>query len=191
MSDPPPLVEHLELYFGTIETGWKPEEWTDSSIQIVEFRNGKIPGVTVLSTLGLSSFPLQSSVSEKLIRQELFVMLKKDEQPQPRLAAILDQVARERVGSNLPVLRGDVVVKEGLLLTKGDFVGFYATLPIYYPESFWTFNDEHNGAVIFGWLIPIKKEEWLYIRQNGWSAFEESLDTAKFDLFDLDRASIL
>ena len=191
MKDIPPLIEHLEIYFGAIETGWKSAECADPSIQIVEFRNGKTPGVTVLSTLGLSSFPLQSSVSEKLIRQELFVMLKRDEQAQPKLAAILDQVARDSVRSNSPVLRGDVVLKEGFLLTRGDFVGFYATLPIYYPESFWTFNDEGDGTVIFGWLVPIKEEERLYIRQSGWSAFEEFLDIAKFDLFDLNRPSIL
>jgi hypothetical protein len=44
---------------------------------------------------------------------------------------------------------------------------------------------------VFGWLLPIERGEQLYVRRNGWSAFEELLDKAKFDLFDLDRPSLL
>ena len=102
------LIDHLEANFGRIESGWNSQEPADPAIQVVECRNGRIGGVTAISTLGLSSFALQSPVSKKQIRQELFVMLK-DGQLDPRLLAILDQVARESVRTDRPVLRGEVI----------------------------------------------------------------------------------
>jgi hypothetical protein len=190
LTDPSPLIEHLELYFGRIESGWKPREWTDPAIQVVEFRGGRVPGVTVVSTLGLSSFAMTSALSEKKIRQELFVMVR-GEQLDPRLPAALDQVARERVRTDKPVLRGEVIQKQDHLLQKGDFVALYATLPIYYPNVFWTFHANDEGDVVFCWLLPIKDKERSYIQQHGWSAFEEILDKATVNLFDLGRPSLL
>lgn len=188
-AEPSSLIDHLELYFGKIESGRESKEWADSAIQVVECRHGTIPGVIVVSTLGLSNFAIKSTVSGKEIRQELFVMVK-DEQVDPRLVAALDQVARECARTDKPVLRGEVVEKQNHLLEKGDFVALYATLPIYYPNASWTFHAK-EGDVVFCWFLPIKAEERLYIQQHGWAAFEEILDKASFDLFDLGRPTLL
>jgi hypothetical protein len=134
-TDRVPLIDHLESSFGRIESGWNSEELADPAIQIVEFRGGRIDGVTVITTLGLSSFRLQSPVSKKQIRQELFIMVK-DGQLDAKVPAILDQVAREAVRTDKPVLRGEVVQKHDSLLRGRDFVARYATLPIYYPTAF-------------------------------------------------------
>src|SRR5579864_2951747 len=182
-TEPAPLIEHLESNLGRIESGWNSEERADPAIQVVEFRGGKIAGVTVICTLGLSSFALESSVTKKQIRQELFIMVK-DGQLDSRLLAILDHIARESVRTDRPLLRGEVVEKQNPVLRERNFVALYATLPVYYPDSFWTLQDEDQGDVAFGWLLPIKRKEESYVRQNGWPAFEELLDKAKFDLFD-------
>ena len=51
----PPLIGHLEAYLGRITAGYTSDETPlDPAVQIVEFHRGTIPGVTVLSTLGLS-----------------------------------------------------------------------------------------------------------------------------------------
>jgi hypothetical protein len=105
----------------------------------------------------------------------------KDAQVDPRLLPILDQVAREHARTDTPVLRGDLISKQGSLLDSGNFVALYATVPVYYPDSFWTFHDEDYGNVVLCWLLPIKREEQAYVSQNGWSAFEERLNRAKFD----------
>lgn len=183
------LIEHLESGFGRIESGWTGSESSDSAIQVVEFRGDRVPAVTVLSTLGLSSFAMRSPVSQKLIRQELFIMTKKD-QFDPRLPAILDQVARERARTDAPVLRGDVITKENPVLPNRDFIGLYATLPIYYPRSFWSFRDDELGDVVLCWLLPIRRVEQMYITRNGWSAFENLMDQANWDLFDLERPTL-
>lgn len=185
----PQLIEHLESQFGEIESGWTPPEWVDPAIQIVKFRTGKIPSVTVLSTLGLSGFPLQSPVSAKQVRQELFVMVKEAHFDE-RLPPILDQVARQAARTNTAILRGDLIKKEGPIFLNRKFVALYATLPIYYPESFWSLNDKEQGNVVLCWLLPVKEEEVLYIQKNGWSGFEALLDAAQFDLFDLDRPTL-
>jgi hypothetical protein len=185
----PPLITHLETEFGRVECGWNPDHWRDSAIQVVEFRHGRIPGVIVLSTVGLSSFDLHSAQSGKRVRQELFVIFKNG-QFDPAFAPKLDQIARESARSDRPVLRGEVLHKQGALLANRDFVALYATLPIYYPDTFWSFHDEEQGDTALGWLLPIKANEQVYIRENGWSAFEELMDGAKFDLFDLDRPSL-
>jgi hypothetical protein len=132
---------------GMVGTG-DDSEWVDPAIQVVEFRGGTISGVTILSTLGLSEFSLHSPVSGKEIRQELFLIVK-DGQMNAKLAGILDQVAREHVRNDLPVLRGNVISKPGLILDKEGFVELYATLPVYYPNAFWTFHAE-EGDVVFG-----------------------------------------
>jgi hypothetical protein len=188
--EPFSLVDHMECHFGKIECGWKPKEWNDPAIQIVEFRDGKIPGATILSTLGMSGFALHSSVSKQEIHQELFLMVK-DGQLSPKLVAALDQVARERVRSNAAVLRGELIRKQGSLVNTGDFVALYATLPIYYPDTFWRFHDPGVGDVVFGWLIPVTRNEQAYVGEKGWSAFEELLDKAQVDLFDLTRPSLV
>ncbi len=185
-----PLIENLESHFGKIKNGWNADEWADPSIQVVEFRDGKVPGVTVFSTLGLSSFPLQSTVSAKQIRQELFIMVK-DGQVHPRIPAVLDLVARERVRTDTPILRGEVIHKQDRLLEGRSFVALFATLLIYYDHDFWTFHDDERGDVVFSWLLPIRDGESSYISQNGWADFEAFIDKARFDLFDLDRPNLI
>ena len=190
MSEPSPLIEHLEAYLGRIESGWKPHDWADPAIQVAEFRHGQVPGVTVIGTVGLSSFGMASPVSRKEIRQELFVMVR-DGQLESGLSAALDQVARECVRTDTPVLRGQVIRKQSQLLRRGDFVALYATLPIYYPSSFWTLRPAADDEIVFCWLLPIKDKEASYVHQHGWSTFEEILDKARFDVFDLNRPSLV
>ena len=115
----------------------------------------------------------------------------RSEQLDAKLPAILDQIAREKARTDMPLLRGEVVYKEGEMIAGHPFVGFYATLPVYYPESFWTFSDEEEGDVIFSWLLPIMDEEQMFIHKHGWSAFEQYVDSAKFELFDLKRPSLI
>lgn len=183
------LIEHLESYFGKIKCGWNSSQWTDPAIQIVEFAGGTVPNVTVVGTLGMSEFAMTSRSSAKEIRQELFVMVRTG-QLCAKLPAVLDQVARERVRTDNPILRGDVVSKDSSLPFAEGFVGFYATLPIYYPHDLWTFHSTDGMDVVFCWLMPIMLREEAYIRQNGWRAFEEIIDDVKIDLFDLKRQTV-
>ncbi len=185
----PPLITHMEAQFGRILRGWTPSEWVDPAIQVVEFNNGSVPDVSVCSTLGVSDFELQSPVSPKRIRQELFFMFRPS-QFDSRLPAVLDQIAREAVRNDRAVVRGSVVEKLGLILPGRAFTAIYPTLPIYYPKGFWTLDASERGIAMC-WLLLITDAERRHVQDHGWTTFETLLDSASFDLFDLDRPSLV
>ena len=187
----PNLIQHMELVFGEIQGGFTvPSELpTTPGVQYVEYKNGSVRNVTVISTLGLSRFELASSTSDKKIRQELFLMVK-DGQPSGTTPAVLHQIVNERLHSNRAILRGEALRKTGCPFPQKDFVALYATLPIYYPTEMWTCQTD-EGDVALCWMFPIRDKEWRYLSEKGWSEFESLLDQAQFDLFDLDRPSLV
>jgi hypothetical protein len=83
----------MELCFGRIQHGFDAPTTGDAvdEVQFIECRGGFVGGVSVVSTLGLSRFALESSTSEKKIRQELFFLAKEDQLPD-NTAAVLHQV---------------------------------------------------------------------------------------------------
>jgi len=185
------LVEHMELCFGRIQHGFEAPTTGDAvdEVQFVECRGGFVRGISVVSTLGLSRFALESSTSEKKIRQELFFMAKGDQLPD-NAAAVLHQVVGQLTRTNKAVLRGDAIKRPGTLFHKGDLVALYSTLPIYYPNEMWTCRSE-GAEVVLCWLLPITEAEWAFHARNGWCKFENLLNEARCDLFDLNRPSLV
>jgi len=90
----------MELCFGRIQHGLEAPTTGDAvdEVQFVECRGGFVRGVSVVSTLGLSRFALESSTNEKKIRQELFFMAKEDQLP--------DNAAAVRISAMIPLPRG-------------------------------------------------------------------------------------
>jgi hypothetical protein len=163
---------------------------TKPKVDVVECTGGLVRNVTVACTVGLSHFDLHSPTTGHKIRQEFFWMMK--EGPlSPRVPGILGQVVEERVISGHAILRGEAIWKSGTLLDNGDFMALYATLPVYYPEEMWVFHDDNMGDIVLCSLLAIKEQEWCYLEQHGWRKFEELLDQAPFDLFDLSRPSLV
>ena len=62
-DESPALIEHMELCFGRIQHGFDAPTTGDAvdDVQFVECRGGFVRGVSVVSTLGLSRFALESS----------------------------------------------------------------------------------------------------------------------------------
>jgi Suppressor of fused protein (SUFU) len=190
-DESPALIEHMELCFGRIQRGFEPPTTGDAvdEVQFVECRGGFVRGVSVVSTLGLSRFALESSTSEKKIRQELFFMAKEDQLPD-NAAAVLHQVVGHLTRTSKAVLRGHAIKRPGILFHKWDFVALYSTLPIYYPHEMWTCRSE-GIEVVPCWLLPITEAERGFHARNGWSKFETLLNDARCDLFDLNRPSLV
>jgi len=185
-----PTIIHLERYLGRIEHGWESPGLSDSSLQIVQCGDGEVKSAQAFCTLGLSDNLLKSAQSGKNIRQEIFVMVKKG-QLHPQIPAIIHQVAIDATNAGRAILRGETIRKLGSLAGRPDLTAIYATLPIYYPKEFWTLKHPAIGEIAFCWMLPITTKEVSFLCQNGWSSFEELLDNANFDLFDLDRPSLL
>ena len=106
------------------------------------------------------------------------------------IPAVLHQIVNERLQQRSAVLRGEVLGREGLVIPDTNFVGVYATVPVYYPSEMWVCKAD-GADVILCWLLPITNREWRFISQNGWSEFEAVLDHAQFDLFDLNRPDVV
>ena len=184
----------MERFFGRIQTGFSlPEDLPATpGVQYTCCKNGSVPHVTVITTAGLSRYELASSSREgkhKHIHQELFIMLRDEDAPQ-NAPALLHQVVIERRDRGAAVLRGEVLIREGPVIPHTNFVALYCTVPVYYPEQMRTCQTE-GVTVIFCWLLPITHSEYHFISENGWSRFEELLDQAQFDLFDLRRPSVV
>jgi hypothetical protein len=116
-------------------------------------------------------------------------MAREDQLPD-NAAAVLHQVVNHLTRTNRAVLRGLAIKRPGTLFARRDFVALYTTLPIYYPNEMWTCQTE-GVEVVLCWLLPITEQEWKFHSENGWSKFEDLLDKAKFDLFDLNRPSLV
>jgi Suppressor of fused protein (SUFU) len=185
-----PLIQHLELLFGRIQAGFSlPQDVTPTpGVQYAKYQEGTVPNVAVISTVGLSRFELESSKSDKTIRQELFMMFRDGEAPK-NASAVLHQVVSARLHHKAAVLHGEVLRGEGPVFPDTNFVGLFATLPVYYPDEMWVCN-VNDADVILCWLLPITDQERRFISQYGSSEFEALLDQTRFDLFDLNRPSV-
>lgn len=186
-----PLIQHMEVLFGRIQAGFSlPEDVTPTpGIQYAKYREGTVPNVAVVSTIGLSRFELASSTSNKPIRQELFMMFRDGEAPK-NASAVLHQVVIACLRDGRAVLNGEVLRGEGPVFPGTNFVGLFATLPVYYPDEMWVCN-VNDAHVILCWLLPITDQERRFISQNGSSEFEALLDQVQFELFDLNRPGVV
>lgn len=64
-------------------------------------------------------------------------------------------------------------------------------MPVYFPDSFHTFDGVGDVSIIQAWLIPITFNEANFIKQNGWEEFEDMLVNVDPDLINFKRASFI
>jgi hypothetical protein len=163
---------------------------TPFKIDVVQCEGGTVAGVTVVSTVGFSHFLPQPSPNGKQLRQELFLMMR-DGQFDPGMPAVLGQILDGQLATKKGILRGEAIHRPGRFFAGGQFAAMYATLPVYYPKDRWLFHDENLGNVLLCSLLPIMENELSYIAHFGHVKFDEVLEAAQFDPFDLDRPSFL
>ncbi|RJX41703.1 hypothetical protein D3P09_07085 [Paenibacillus pinisoli] len=64
-------------------------------------------------------------------------------------------------------------------------------MPVYFPDSFHTFECVGDVSIIQAWLVPITFDEAKFIKQYGWEDFEDMLVNIDPDLVNFKRASII
>jgi hypothetical protein len=185
-------VNFLEQHLGMIEQGWN----TDISgeklpFNIVKYKGGPFPGTVTYSTLGLSHHFLKYPQSDGNLRQELFLVADSDFGEQ-NIPNILQLLGTEALESHLGYLRGQVIGPRGKLFKDTDLEALYATMPVYFPRSFYEFDDGvEQVPIVQVWLVPITKKEANFVLQNGWSQFEDILEEKDPDLINFKRDSII
>lgn len=178
------VPEHLETYLGPISRGWAPPDnhW---GIQVSLFENTPEPGVRTYATLGLSRHVL--GLGPKQVRQELifstWARYEVDD-----VASFLMTLAEEVARSTRSLLRGEVI--EGKpLIADARTTGVYASMPVFWPDEFHVLESTMPSTVLV-WLLPIDHAEARLIASAGWSRFEDKLEEADCDFWDLNRPSL-
>ncbi|WP_335872619.1 suppressor of fused domain protein [Bacillus sp. 2205SS5-2] len=186
-------VKFLEDHLGMIEQGWSTNvDGEKLPFNVVKFKGGPFSDTVTYSTLGLSHHSLINPDSNKIIKHELFIVADSNFGNQKNIPPILHQLGQEALDGHNAYLRGQVIGPRGRLFKDTNLEALYATVPVYFPDSFHVF-DAGNGEVptIQVWMVPITKIEADFVMRNGWSKFEDLLVDIDPDLIDFTRASII
>ena len=113
-----------------------------------------------------------------------------DTQSTATLVRVLLLVAERIHKSRSALLRGDVVSLWSGFLAGSDAVAVYASMPVVFPAGLAALNDSVPPTV-FVWLFPLLQAEVEFVRTEGWSEFEDRLESAAPDLCSLHRGSVI
>ena len=177
------LVEHLETHLGRIAGGWGDA----ADIQIVQFPDQPQRSVVTYSTLGLSSALLPIGQG-RTVRQELLVSVNASFDSES-VASFLVTFAEYVRGQGRALLRGDVVGPSEPLVPGVRARAVYAAMPVFFDDDFATYRGSSPPTVIV-WLVPLPLEDAKYVRTQGWESFEDKLEAACVDFWDLNRAPL-
>ena len=179
------VVAHLEGHLGLIQGGYRSTDVP--GLQVVRFADRPFSRVVTLATLGLSKHVL-SMPSGREVRQELVFCVHED-QLLDRLALMLLHVGETILREHRAVLRGEVVDLGGRLVPNSSARAVYASVPVVFDDDFAVCGDTDPPTVI-AWMFPILPTEQQKVLHGGWDAFEDLLEAADPDLFDLYRAAV-
>jgi hypothetical protein len=91
---------------------------------------------------------------------------------------------------NQALLRGDIIGPSEPLISDVAVNSVYASIPVLFDEGFSTYTDSSPHTVMV-WLIPLLTEEANFVKDRGWSLFEDVLELENPDLMDLNRGSVV
>lgn len=181
------LISHLESTLGKIDQGWSFSDGT-GSVQVVRFLDKPFDGVATYTTLGLSDHIL-SMPQGREVRQE-FLFSTYETYSSEEIASFLISFCDYILGSGNALLRGDIIGPSAPLIKNVKVNSLYASIPAIFDESFSTYRLSSPDTVIV-WLLPLLKEEALFVKAYNWSRFEDILEGKNPDLMNLNRVSIV
>lgn len=181
------VIDHVEHYLGRIDYGWKDSN-SLSGITIARFREQPVEGLNTFTTLGLSDhillMPNNREVRQELVFSALSNVLSED------IVRHLLNLVESILLNHEALLRGQVIGPTVSTISTSHMKWMYVSMPILFDEKFETFRDSVPSTV-FAWIFPIFESEANYIREHGWEAFEDILETKDPDLWDLNRHSVI
>jgi hypothetical protein len=183
------VIEHLEQHLGPIAGGWT----SDASgarliVPISRFPNQPVGGALTIATIGLSHHLLQQPRGP--IRQELiFAFWSRFEgRASP---GMLDHLARQAVSSHQAYLRGQWITFSAPAVEGTEMTALYVGPNIGFPDDMSLVSGVYPEAVVMVRVLPITGREAELCATSGWPALEEKLESARADLLDLERGSVV
>jgi hypothetical protein len=185
------LIDHVEKYLGRIDGGWTHSpEGEKLGFQVVKCLGGRVEQARAFCTVGLSNFQLRSHVSDKLIRQELLILLPESCEDQ-NIPAVLQQLGNAALDHKAAFLCGEIIERSNPIFRNQPFYAFVAAVPALLPDDFSTFTDKNDNDIVFAWMVPITKTESDFVRREGWSRLEDIFIDQGTDLLDINRESAI
>ena len=184
-------IEFLESHLGEIQIGWSiDEDCNNLPYHVVRYVGGPFDNTKTHSTIGLSKTLYHGGLDGKHIRFELFI-LTPNFFGDRNIPALLQQAAKPCIEHNQVYLKGEIIRYKGVLFEGYNMEALYVTHPAYFHEDFDIYWGEEGIPIVQIWLVPITSKEAEFIRQNGWSKFEDLLIEKDPDLLDFSRGSIV
>jgi hypothetical protein len=177
------LVQHLEAQLGPIVDGFGDQ----AALHVVRFFETPRAGVTTYCTLGLSQHLLRLP-SGKQVRQELLLSVHDSYDPAAVASALL-MIAERLIHDHRALARGEVMGLAAPLIAGVRARAVYTSLPVVFDDALMTFHST-NPPTVLVWLIPLPAEEAQHVRDHGWEAFEDALESAEAELWDLNRSPL-
>jgi hypothetical protein len=185
------LIEHFEARLGRLASGWSVDSNGEKiPFQVARFEAGRFADTLSFATIGLSSTPLLSTSTGRLLRHEVFCTVKASF-GEHNLPGLLQQVGMLAIEKEEAILRGEVIQLSGRLFDDSSMVAFYAALPVYFDDSFAVCRLDSGRQVAIIWLVPVHQAEAHQAHAKGWQSFEDLLVATDPDLFDPYRASVV
>lgn len=180
------LPEHIEKYLGVIDGGWCLKNAGTPEIQVVKISDAPSAGVSTYSTLGLSAEVLSMPRNRTVQQELLFAAYERFDSN--RIASFLLTFSEGLLRRGRALLRGEVIGPQDPIIPGVCLDSLYCTVPAMFNPGVASFQGE--PPTVFVWLMPINRREADFIRATGWNAFEDALESATIDFWNLERASI-
>lgn len=185
------LIEHIESNLGVIKNSWKLN-LENTNLQVVKFLNKPFEDLVTYCTVGLSNFDLKIN-NVKTIKQELIFTVPKDQlyYNDEDVASFILTFAKHIIETQKALLRGEIVGPGNILFRNTKSNSIYCSIPVFYEDDFHVYKGS-SPETIFVWLIPLLKNDALFIKQNGWNAFEDILENIEdISIFwDLEKSLV-
>jgi antitoxin YqcF len=181
------LPEHIATFLGKLEDSWHLETGSHD-LQVVKASNQPAPGVTAYATLGMSHAVLRMP-GGRTVRQEL-VLAAYERFPPASVASFLLTFGASILSLGEALLRGDMIGPQNALIPGVAANSIYCTAPVPFDERLATY-DGSEPLTVFVWALPVTGDEAEFVMRNGWSKFEELLESREPDLWDLNRPSVV
>lgn len=107
-----------------------------------------------------------------------------------KIASFLSTFAESIISMNRALLRGEVIGPSAPIIPTSLHHSVYVAIPMIFDEQFFVLKDTVPETV-FPWIISLHEQEAAYVRSNGWSKFEDLLEHANPELWDLQRPSMI
>ncbi|WP_407316045.1 suppressor of fused domain protein [Pseudomonas sp. nanlin1] len=177
------LIEQLVTHLDKISSVRHLTDRTEA-IQIALFPDQPFEGAISYVTLGLSHHPLRMPDGRD-IRQEIIFCSWNDANPEHISSSILT-FCEFMLSKHQPLLRGDVVGPSVPIFAGTMMNSVYAAIPVIFPDDLHLLGETEPPTVLV-WLIPLYETESAFVKQQGWRAFEQLMESKNPDLLDFNR----